>query len=125
LWQSFSTKNTVAGKITLKGDPVTGTVVFVGPDGKEASGPINMDGTYIVANPSAGNNKIMVKGMEGPIGGAAPPSGGAPPPGVPKIDMPSAAKMGVPPPAKYATADNGLTFNVTTGAQKHDIELTP
>jgi hypothetical protein len=116
-------KNSVSGKVLLEGRPVAGTVAFIGPDGKEALAPINPDGTYTVANPPAGQVRIVVRGILG-VGGAAnlPPEveklmpAGAPAP---------AAKAGVPPPERYATPDSGLTFNVTKGKQKHDITLEP
>jgi hypothetical protein len=113
-------KNSVSGKVTLNGKAVTGQVTFIGPDSKEITSAINPDGTYMIPDPPAGQAKIVVKGMPGM------PAGGVPPPAGKSIDAPgaTAAEMGVPPPAKYALPDNGLTFNVTGGKQTHNIELT-
>jgi len=121
-------KNSVSGKVTLSGDPVTGTIVFVGSDGKTVEAPISPDGTYTVDNPPIGSIKIAVKGLSGP-GGMAPPT----PSGAKDTDKlmgadkgKAASKMGGTPPAKYAVAESsGLTFTVTSGKQKHDIPLEP
>jgi hypothetical protein len=116
-------KNYVVGKVTVKGQPATGTIAFIGSDGKEVVSPIGPDGSYMIPDPPLGDAKIAVRGMPGMISG--------PPPNTPKEltkDMPgntSAPTMGVPPPAKYANPTNGLTFKVTGGKQTHDIDLTP
>jgi len=117
-------KNTVSGKVTLKGDPVAGSVVFIGSDNKEVMTHINPDGTYSVPDPAMGENKVLVKG--GAVGGPAPPVLEGTPKDF-KGTMPptTTTKMGVAPPPKYGSPDNGLSFKVTGGAQKYDIELTP
>jgi len=110
--------NSVSGKVTLNGEPVLGTVVFVGADNKEAMSGIKADGSYSVPNPPTGQVKILVKGM----GGAAPPV--ATPPKEGGGTMPKAG--GVAPPAKYGAVNTtDLKFEVTSGKQKHDITLTP
>jgi hypothetical protein len=43
--------------------------------------------------------------------------------GAPSLPQPQAAAQALP--RKYANPDNGLTFTVTKGRQKFDIELTP
>jgi len=109
--------NSVSGKVTLNGEPVAGIITFVGADNKEVSGPIKPDGTYTVANPPAGQVKILVKGMGGTLPTATPPkeAGG----NMPKMG-------GVSPPAKYSAVNTtDLKFEVTSGKQKHDITLTP
>jgi hypothetical protein len=116
--------NVVTGKVTYKNQPVAGSLVFVGPDGKETPEPINPDGTYIFKAPATGEYKIAVKSFLTSVG----PGGQGPAVGVPKMsgqgtDLPSTG--GVAPPKKYASADNGLKVNVTGGSQTHDIELQP
>jgi hypothetical protein len=107
-------KNSVSGKVTLNGQPVSGMVGFIGSDGKEVPAPIKPDGTYIVDNPPTGDVKVVVRGMQGP----------SLPKGVTMQDM--GGPQGVQPPPKYASpATSGLTFNVTGGKQNYNIELTP
>jgi hypothetical protein len=110
--------NSVSGKVTLNGEPVAGNVAFVGADNKESPpSPIKPDGTYTIPNPPTGQVKILVKGMGGTAPVTTPPkeAGG----NMPKIG-------GVAPPTKYgAVATTDLKFEVTSGKQKHDIELKP
>src|SRR5262249_10283831 len=40
-----SARDAVSGKVTFKGQPVAGTVSFLGTNGKEVTAPINPDGT--------------------------------------------------------------------------------
>jgi len=111
--------NSVSGKVTLNGEAVAGTVVFVGADNKEVPAPIKPDGSYTVPNPPTGKVKVLVKGMLGSAPVATPPK-----------DSGSMPKMGggsgVAPPAKYgAVASTPLSFEVTSGKQKYDIPLPP
>jgi hypothetical protein len=115
--------STVTGKVTLNGQPVAGTVAFVGPDNKQVTAPINPDGTYTVASPPTGQVRILVKSLPGAIPGAKP---------IISADMArtmpvstTAPATGQSPPARYAWPNNGLTFNVTGGKQSHDITLVP
>jgi len=114
-------KNSVSGKVLFKDQPVMGSVTFVGPDGKEVSGPINPDGTYTVNDPPLGEDKIAIKGIPGMVNAPPPPQGELP--GM--KGMPAPPKMAVPPPAKYANPANGLTFKVTGGKQTYNIDLNP
>jgi len=118
----------VSGTVTVKDKPVVGEITFVGPDGKEVKAPI-LDGKYSVPNPIAGVNKIKITGM----GADLAPGVGAKPM-VPKDaakdmmtkDMSKATVgTGVPPPAKYALPDNGLTYEVKSGTQTKDFPLEP
>ena len=107
----------VSGKVTVDGQPpATGTTVtFVSADGKSVSGAVDTDGSYNVVDAPLGPVKIVVKGVSGgPT--AAPKSGG---------DMPgmAAAGRGAPVPPKYASPDNGLTYDVKAGKQDFDIAL--
>jgi len=111
-------KNEVTGKVTLDGKPVAGNVIFVGSDNKEIATLIKSDGTYVITDPPTGQVKVKVTG---PLGVAAPPP-------LTKDKTPETVGGmggGNPPPAKYASVDNGLTFNVTGGKQVYDITLTP
>jgi len=104
--------NAVTGKCTFNGNPVNGTVVFVGSDGKEVSTPVSpVNGSYTIVNPPTGDVKVAVRGMAASL----------PPP--PVKDMPAQQSLGVAPPAKYADPNNGLTFKVDKGRQTFDIPL--
>lgn len=119
---SSGPSDTLSGKVTLNGQPVNGMVVLTGADGKTAQSMISPDGVYIVVNPPKGECSVLVKGMPGmPMSApTAPKDAGGKMPGV------SESKIGVPPPAKYAQANNGLAkVNITGGKQTHNIELTP
>jgi len=111
-------KTTVTGKITFNNQPVSGSVHFVGPGGKEVQGAL-LDGAYKVDDAEVGENKIAVKG----IPGAAAPTV-APPKDAPKLpDMGAGAKTGVAPPKKYESPENGLKYTVAPGKQTKDFEL--
>jgi hypothetical protein len=106
----------VSGTVTLNNEPVSGVVVFVGPDGKEEEAPIAPDGEYVLPNAPLGRCKVKVKGFPG-ISTGPPPKAA--------VILPDSAKMGPPPPARYADPDNGLTYEVRKGKQRFDIPLTP
>ena len=115
-------KNFVAGKVTLNGEPVAGMVVFTGPGNKEVSSPINIDGSYRVADPAVGQNTIVVKSAPGM---SMAPAGSPPKDAPPLTGASGSAKMGVAPPAKYASPGNGLKYDVKGGKETHDIKLEP
>jgi hypothetical protein len=110
-------ETSISGMVTLNNEPVSGIVTFIGADCTEASAPIAPDGEYVLPNPPLGPCKITVKRFPGAPTGERPKGG----PAV-TIEMP---KAGPPPPAKYASVDNGLRFEVKHGKQKFDIPLTP
>jgi hypothetical protein len=107
----------VSGRVTLNNEPVSGIVTFIGTGGEEASAPIAPDGEYVLPNPPLGPCKVTVKRFPGAPTGERPKGG----PAV-TIEMPRA---GPPPPARYASVDNGLQFEVKQGKQKFDIPLKP
>jgi hypothetical protein len=116
--------NPVTGKVTYKNQPVAGTIVFVGSDGKENPQPLNpADGSYSFNAPATGEYKIAVKGFSTPIAPGVGPVGAPPKLTGQAGNLPTSS--GVAPPAKYASVDNGLKLNVTGGAQTFDIELQP
>jgi len=114
--------DSVSGKVTLNGQVVAGTVVFVGADKQESTTPIGMDGTYKILSLTSGQYKILVKGSGlAPGGLKAPPKGTGP-------EMPSmpGSSSGVAPPAKYGSvATTPFSIDVTGGNQTKDLELTP
>jgi len=117
---SSAGKGIVAGKVTLGGKGVgpDATVAFFSSDGKQiAEAPTTDTGDYLMPEVPMGSVKIAVL-RRTPIQGAA----------MVKMDpsMPgasSSAALSIPP--KYSKPDNGLTYTVTQGQQRHDIELTP
>jgi hypothetical protein len=103
--------DTISGKVTLKGQAVSGQVVFITPDGKEHMAPIGEGGSYSVPGIPKGQVKITVRALPG---ATTTPKGSG--------DLPGMAR-GVAPPARYAKANNGLSFDSTGGNQAHNIEL--
>lgn len=113
-----SKTESVSGKVTLEGKPVSGEITFVCSDGKEIKSPLAPDGGYSILNPAKGDAKIGVKSM----GSAPPPTAGT------KADITGmpAGGAGVPPPAKYGNpASSGLTYPVKGGEETHNIDLKP
>lgn len=108
----------VSGKVMYANKPVTGSVVFVGSDGKESvPALIGADGSYKATDLQPGEYKIKVVGM---AGAAAPPKSKQAAP-----EMGAGAGGGNPPPAKYGSVDtSGLTFSYKGGKQTNDITLT-
>jgi len=116
---SKGAKNSVSGSVKLDGQPVDGTISFVGADNKETPSPIKPDGTYLVENPPLGPVKIVLKSLMGNFKGVAPPKGG---PELPKMGGES---KGVLPPEKYGSVTTTpLSYDVKAGKQIHNIELS-
>jgi len=116
-------KDAVSGKVTLNGQAVAGEVKFVWQDKKqEMASPINPQGEYTILEPPPGKVKIVVKGMMAGQKLIAPPAKDAP-----KMEgAPVVGTGGVAPPAKYeSVASTPLEFEVKSGKQQHNIELTP
>lgn len=118
---------TVTGKVYYKTKLLKGgTVTFVGPDGKTATGQIQEDGSYTVEKAPVGEVKVGVdnrslKPRPG-IPRYRPPSGsqaGYTPP-----DPAEQAKRYVPIPDQYTDpTTSGKTLTVTSGKQEQDIKL--
>jgi len=113
--------NQVSGKVTLGTEAVAGTVIFVGPDGKEKPTPIMANGNYKLDDPPIGKCKVLVKSMGGPTGGQivkdTPPIKDAP-----KLS----GGGGAAPPAKYGDAKTtDVEVEVKAGKQTIDIPLKP
>ncbi len=113
----------VSGKVTLNDKPVSGEVIFTGPNNVSASGPA-LEGSYSVFNPPKGKCVITIKSM-GMAGAPATLPSGKDIPVVKDMPKPGLGTGGVPPPAKYERPDNGLTFEVKGGKQEFDIKLQP
>jgi hypothetical protein len=85
---------TITGKITYKGEPLTGGFVTFITENAKSDGRINADGTYRVRGLPVGGAKIVIK------------------------------SKGVPVPEKYARVETTpLIYRVQEGKQQHDIEL--
>jgi hypothetical protein len=113
--------NSVSGKVTLNGDPVTGTIVFLGK-GKEATGSIGLTGEYFVSDPPLGDVSVVIKpntSVPAPVGMSPGNAGSAAMPGMPNV------KAAATPPAKYADASSGLNYTVAAGKQTKNFELMP
>jgi hypothetical protein len=116
---------TVFGKVTYKGQPLTGgTVSFVTAKDKILTGLIHADGTYVVKAIPVGEVRLAVStepvkpAPKPPIRTTPPKDAQKPPKG---NDAPKYVKI----PPKYAdpkTSD--LKLVVKPGKQVHDIQLT-
>ena len=114
----------VLGTVRFKGELLhSGTVKFVGADGKEVYGPISPDGEYQVSGLAVGEARISVVSRPAVPEGLrrfpnpASPFSGAPGPAPDKV---------VEIPLKYNdTQTSGLTYVVTSGEQHHAIDLPP
>ncbi|MFO0803294.1 MAG: hypothetical protein U0791_09255 [Gemmataceae bacterium] len=115
-----SGSDAVTGKVTSGGQAVTGEIIFVGPDKKEAASPIGKDGSYSIMGASKGENQVLIRAMGG--GSLTPLQKGDKEKGAVNA---GGGGDGVTPPAKYAKPDNGLKIDVTGGKQEKNFELTP
>jgi hypothetical protein len=82
------TGNTVSGKVTYRGQPVTRGVVLFCTDQSTFGCPVEEDGSYTVQNVPEGEMRVCVaplRGVPGPPQLGAPPPNGSPagPPGAP------------------------------------------
>jgi len=115
---------TVSGKVAFNGQPLpSGTVAFLGEDGRAYTGVIGADGTYTLEKVSPGPMKISVQTPPPPSGKPVvqPPPGASSMPG---MDMRNREVKTVAIPRKYEDPNtSGLTYTVTSGSQTHDIEL--
>jgi hypothetical protein len=110
-------KANVKGKVTLGGKGVgpNASVIFYGGEDKQVGEAITTgEGEYNMTDVPTGPVKIAVLRR-----GPATATKAMPMPGM-KETAPE-----VPIPAKYSKPTDGLTYTVTSGSQKHDIELTP
>ena len=109
--------DSVSGTVMLKGQPVSGEVVFQWANKKENVSLISSDGKYNIINPEKGQASILVR----KIAGLEPST--KPQPGI--VELPGTTKntVGVLPPIKYAKNTDELTFKVEGGKQTYNIDL--
>jgi hypothetical protein len=110
-------KGAVTGKVTLgdKGVGPNANVAFFGADDKQVSEATTTgEGDYIMPNVPVGPVKIAVF-RRMPVAKTPPPQMAGMPTPAPELAIPG----------KYSQPSSGLTYTVTQGQQKHNIELTP
>jgi hypothetical protein len=110
----------VSGKVTLQGKALPGGYVNFSCEGDTPTvktSVIQEDGSYAITGMPVGTAKIAVQGVLGPQGPGSKtggPGGTAPPGGRKTVFVPP----------QYGNADKSkLTYDVTSGAQTHDIVL--
>lgn len=119
--QGSGADDEVKGKVTLNGKAVAGEISFHGTD-KTVSAPIGPDGSYTIKGAPRGKVKVSVKGFPG----ALAPKKEDTKIKLPKLDgeVKTTAATGVSPPSRYASPDNGLTYDVQGGKETKDFTLT-
>jgi hypothetical protein len=117
-----SKKGTVSGTISYKGEKLgNGIVTFVGANGQAASAPIQADGTYSMINVPVGTVKIKVETIA-PLENAPKSMMGVGMPDM-KGQQKEAGKYVKIPDRYKDTEKSGLTYQVNSGTQTHDINL--
>jgi hypothetical protein len=119
-------KATVSGKVTYKNAPLKGGRVTFAVAGKSAQAEIGEDGSYTATDVPTGKAKVAVQTSYLQQLSRAPrykvPEGA--PEGYKAGGDPTAAKRFVKIPDNYEDPEqSGLTLDVKSGAQTHDIEL--
>ena len=114
---------TVEGTVTLDGKPANrGEVIFSGPGNYTASGTIRPDGSFVAENVPVGEVKASFLQM---LGGPARPGQLQ---GIPGAEDGISGGAPLPPvliPKKYQSVEtSGLSYKVTSGTNKIDIELS-
>jgi hypothetical protein len=107
---------TVSGTLTIEGKPLNcGYIIFQASEGSVESTEIQPDGTYSIEGLPLGSAKISINVPAPPLPG---------PDGV-SADTPEAFEADpVSIPERYGAVEtSGLTYEVTKGAQTHDINL--
>jgi len=123
-----SSKGEVSGKVTFNGEAVgSGLVTFHGSHSVVAA-PIAADGTFTASKVPAESVKITVETMPPPPGGGSTGKSGVQHVGMGAADSPGDKPAGkyVKIPPKYSLpSTSGLSLDVKSGRQQHDIALTP
>jgi hypothetical protein len=114
-------RQTIPGKVTLKGQPLPSGVVRIhGPGDRLSSAMIQPDGTFAITDVMPGKVQISIVDDPSSSGGGMPPPAGAAPP--PKSDK--AAVKRVPIPAKYKDVKtSGLEYDITPEMKELVITL--
>jgi hypothetical protein len=114
----------VSGKVVYQGkalpsEKITWTVIFVSSNDQKTSAVVGKDGTYTADNVPAGPTRIAVVGAPSVPGGLVPH-------GQPRLQLSDASQRLLSSLKKFQSPDqSGLTYTVTKGNQRHDIELIP
>ena len=121
---SAGPENVVTGKVTLDNEPVVGTVVFQGADGKKIDTRIDVRGIYFIS-PPPGKYQVAVVGLQPLTPDEIEATKKAQDKGPDGVPATKGTISGVAPPEKYADpAKSGLIVEVTKGKQSFDIPLT-
>jgi hypothetical protein len=112
-------ETSVSGTVKYQGKPlITGYVLFQFDDGNSVNASLGTDGSYTMHTQFQGHAKIAVGSPKPPDQSGVGNRRGADPSTAPD------PKNWVPIPEKYQNADtSGLEITVTSGTNKHDIEL--
>jgi hypothetical protein len=110
---------TITGTVTYRGQPLKrGEINFIGADGKSRSGLIRSDGTYKVVDAPRGPVKVTVVSLTG-----ADEEGKLSALGLGANSGPVDVHYAIP--VKYTNPDeSGLTYRLSRGGQKINIDLT-
>jgi hypothetical protein len=114
-------RQTIPGRVTLKGQPLPSGVVRIhGPGDRLSSAMIQPDGTFAVTDVMPGKVQVTIVDDPSSSGGGMPPPPGAPRP--PKSDTPAVKR--VPIPAKYKDVKtSGLEYTITPETKELIIPL--
>ena len=119
----------VSGKVSYKGQTVKGgTVSFIGPDNWTGMSQIAEDGSYTISKAPHGQVKIIVETKTAKpnamMSRMPKPPKDAPVPKGSMYDTQGQADRYVAIPDRYADKDkSGLTYEVKSGKQEHNISL--
>jgi hypothetical protein len=118
-------KATVSGTVSYKGEKLgNGNITFVGANEHASTAQIKADGSYEVSNVPVGTVKIQIETIPPPPENMSKNLMGM---GAPKMEgskQPDNGKY-VKIPDKYKNAEkSGLTYEVKSGPQTHDINLS-
>jgi hypothetical protein len=120
----------VYGKVTFEGNPLPSGNVSFAPENNTGAGtkgavvsPIAEDGSYSVSNLPVGKVTITVETRSGAPPAAPPGAKMNAPAGAPNYAAPGAKHVDIP--ERYSQFDkSGLSYEVKSGRQSHDIQLT-
>ena len=117
-------KATVSGTVSYNGEKLgNGNITFIDANSNAATSQISADGSYIVTDVPVGTVKIQVE----TIPTSEPASKNLMGMGSPSMQGSKQAQTGkyVKIPDKYKNAEkSGLTYEVKSGTQTHDINLS-
>jgi hypothetical protein len=120
---------TVWGKVTFEGNPLPSGNVSFAPDDKSAGNkgavisPIAEDGSYSLSNVPVGKVTITVETKSSAPAAAPPGAKMNVPAGAPNYAGPGTKHVDIP--ERYSQFDkSGLSYEVKSGRQTHDIQLT-